>query len=75
MTITWPISTKNIPVREAMRYEIYQGENLQMTDFIAANADYWSDFEYDTLMKASDYAAPARHAGLPGSARAGARAV
>lgn len=56
---------QNIPVREAMRYEIYQGENLQMTDFIAANAEYWSDFEYDTLMKASDYAALRAMLGYP----------
>ncbi|WP_418667749.1 FtsX-like permease family protein [Allofournierella sp.] len=56
---------ENVPVREARLYQVYQGENLQVADFVAANAEYWSDFEYDTLMKASDYAALRAMLGYP----------
>lgn len=48
---------QNIPVRDSWQYRIYQGENLTVTDFIQTNADYWTHFDYDTLMKASDYTA------------------
>jgi len=56
---------RNISVRESMRYDIYQGEDQQVTDHIGAAADYWSCFDYDTLMKASDYAALRSMLGYP----------
>lgn len=47
----------NIPIQDKYRYHIYQAESMQVTDYIRANTRYWGDYEYDTLMKASDYAA------------------
>lgn len=47
----------NIPVRDSWRYKIYEGKDLQVTNYVRANADYWGYFEYDPLMKASDYTA------------------
>lgn len=47
----------NVPVRQSYQYNIYQGDNLQVTDFIAGNSDYWHYYDYDTIMKASDYSA------------------
>ena len=48
---------ENIPVEQARRYQVYRGQSAQVSDFILANADYWTQFDYDTVMKASDYAA------------------
>lgn len=56
---------RNIPIKEARQYQIYQGENQQVTNFINANAKYYSYFEYDTLMKASDYTALRAMLGYP----------
>lgn len=47
----------NIPVRDSRRYDVYQSPGRQVMDYIESSADYWSIFEYDTLMKASDYTA------------------
>lgn len=55
----------HIPVRQDRQYQIYQGESAKVTDFIRANADYWTTFEYDTIMKASDYAALRAMVGYP----------
>lgn len=55
----------NIPVKNSMQYDIYRGENLTVTNYIKANIDYWNYFEYDTLMKASDYAALRAMLGYP----------
>lgn len=54
-----------IPLRDAWQYQIYQGENLQVTSHIQANVDYIIDFDYDTLMKASDYATLRAMLGYP----------
>lgn len=56
---------ENVPVRGSREYQIYQGENEQVTDFIRANADYYGNLGYDTLMKASDYAALRAMLGYP----------
>lgn len=58
----------NIPVRGARQYAIYQGGDARVTDYITANADYWSYFDYDTVMKASDYAALRKMVGYPEAA-------
>lgn len=55
----------SLPVRDAREYQIYQGEDLQVTDYIRANAGYYGDFDYDTLMKASDYTALRAMLGYP----------
>lgn len=47
----------NIPVRDSRQYHIYKSPGRQVMDYIESNADYWSIFEYDTLMKAGDYTA------------------
>lgn len=56
---------ENIPVRASHQYQVYRGENTKITDFISANADYWSFFEYDTVMRAGDYAALRAMLGYP----------
>ena len=48
---------ENIPVRADWRYHVYRGNDAQVTSYLDANADYWSTFEYDTVMAFSDYAA------------------
>lgn len=54
-----------IPVQASLSYQIYQGENAQVTGFIKANAPYWDAFDYDCLMKAGDYAALRAMLGYP----------
>ena len=56
---------ENIPVRQAWQYSIYHGETAQVTAHIQANADYWTDLDYDAVMKASDYAALRAMLGYP----------
>lgn len=56
---------ETIPVDKAWQYQVYKGENAQVTDFIQANADYWSYFSCDTVMKASDYHALRAMLGFP----------
>lgn len=46
-----------IPLLASMQYDIYQGENLQVTDYINENAEYYTYYNYDPLMAYSDYAA------------------
>ena len=55
----------HIPVREARQYRIYQGENLQLTEYVKANANVYTDYDYDTLMRAGDYAALRAMLGYP----------
>lgn len=55
----------NIPVRDFREYHIYQGENLQVTNYVENHADYWKLFDCDTLMKASDYTALRAMLGYP----------
>lgn len=47
----------NIPVEKSMQYHIYQAENMQITQYLDENTDYYYFNDYDTLMRASDYAA------------------
>lgn len=61
---------ETIPEREAWRYHIYEGGDTQVTDYIKANADYFTEFDYDTVMKASDYAALRALLGYPEAAQA-----
>lgn len=46
-----------IPLHASMQYNIYQGESLQVTDYIEENAEYYAYYNYDPLMAYSDYAA------------------
>lgn len=46
-----------IPLLASMQYDIYQGENLQVTDYINENEEYYTYYNYDPLMAYSDYAA------------------
>ena len=55
----------HIPVREARQYRIYRGENLQLTEYVKANAGVYTDYDYDTLMRAGDYAALRAMLGYP----------
>lgn len=55
----------NIPIKDAWQYPIYKGESLKVTDYIETNIKYWSNFDYDTLMKASDYTALRKMLGYP----------
>ncbi len=47
---------KNIPLAAAHNYFVYQGDNMQMTDYVEENADYYRNYDYDIVMKYSDYA-------------------
>lgn len=48
---------EEIPLRASMQYVIYQGETLQVTEYIEENAEYFSYYKYDPLMAYSDYTA------------------
>ncbi len=54
---------EEIPLRASMQYNIYRGENLQVTDYIEQNTEYYSYYGYDPLMAYSDYAALRRMLG------------
>lgn len=55
----------HVPVRDDYEYQIYQGENLQVTEYIDERLDLWHYFDYDTLMRESDYAALRAMLGYP----------
>lgn len=59
---------ENITVLADRRYQVYQGDDDQVTRFITANADYWTLFDYDTVMTAGDYAALRAMVGYPPAA-------
>lgn len=46
---------ENIPIRESYSYLVYQGENSQVTDYVEENADYYRNYDFDIVMKYSDY--------------------
>lgn len=54
-----------IPVTDFWQYSIYQGETLQITNYLEENTTYYSYYPYDTLMKFSDYAALRHMLGYP----------
>lgn len=58
----------HIPVRDSRRYKVYEGADRRVTDYLMANADYWDYFEYDTIIKASDYTALRDMLGYPEAA-------
>lgn len=46
----------NIPVKASHSYSVYRGENMEVTDYVMKNAEYYVYYDYDILMKYSDYA-------------------
>lgn len=55
----------NVPVEAERQYEVYQGENAQVRDWLLENTTYYDYHEYDILMAYSDYAALREMLGYP----------
>lgn len=55
----------NVPVEAERQYEVYQGENTQVRDWLLNNSVYYGYHEYDILMAYSDYAALREMLGYP----------
>lgn len=55
----------HIPVRDSWRYDVYLADNAQVMEYIEAHASYYRDFDRDTVMKFSDYAALRAMLGYP----------
>lgn len=55
----------NVPIRESRQYDIYRGKDTQVTRYVISDGDYWQSFDYDTIMKASDYLALRAMLGYP----------
>lgn len=51
----------SIPTKNALQYQLYLGENLQITDYVTdgirTNDEYFAYYQRDLLMKFSDYSA------------------
>ncbi|WP_295580518.1 FtsX-like permease family protein [uncultured Oscillibacter sp.] len=55
----------HVPVDASHTYAVYRGADLQVTKYIEENTGYYRTFEFDTLMRASDYAALRAMLGYP----------
>lgn len=55
----------NVPVEAERQYEVYQGDNTQVRDWLLNNTVYYGYHEYDILMAYSDYAALREMLGYP----------
>lgn len=44
-----------LSVRSSHRYAVYEGDNLQITNYVISQEDYWQYFPADIIMKKSDY--------------------
>ena len=56
---------KNIPLTTSHSYFVWQGENMQVMDYVEKNADYYRNYDCDTVMKYSDYAILRNMLGYP----------
>lgn len=45
----------NIPVESSVKYPVYQGETAEFTEYIESEAEYFRYYDYDALMRRSDY--------------------
>lgn len=46
-----------IPVRDSWEYPVYLADNTKVLSYVEENAEYYRMFDFDTIMKASDYIA------------------
>lgn len=46
---------ENIPVKDSRQYNIYLSEKDEMTAYVSANTGYYRIYEYDPVMRKSDY--------------------
>lgn len=56
---------KEIPVRRELQYVIYEGDNLQVTEYLEKHTEYFRYHGCDTLMRYSDYCALREMLGYP----------
>ena len=56
---------RSVPVTAVRRYAVYQGEDAQVTDYLADHASYHKFSSRDMLMAFSDYAALRAMKGWP----------
>lgn len=55
----------SISVVSELQYQVYQGENTQVRDYLTGNTTYYEYHDYDILMAYSDYAALRKMLGYP----------
>ncbi|MDE7224408.1 MAG: FtsX-like permease family protein, partial [Acetatifactor sp.] len=55
----------NIPIKSQYQYEVYQGENTQVMDYLMENTTYYAYHDCDLVMAYSDYAFLRRMLGYP----------
>ena len=55
----------SIPVDASWQYQIYAADSCQVMEYVSAHQEYYPYFDYDTLMKQSDYAALRAMLGYP----------
>lgn len=56
---------KNISVKDSRQYNIYLSDNDDMTDYVSSNTGYYRVYEYDPVMRKSDYDALRDMLGYP----------
>lgn len=56
---------KEIPVKSQLQYAVYEGDGLQVTEYIEKNTKYFRYHDRDTLMRYSDYCALRAMLGYP----------
>lgn len=56
---------KNISVKDSRQYNIYLLDNDDMTDYVSENTGYYRVYEYDPVMRKSDYDALRDMLGYP----------
>lgn len=57
MTVYEEYIDKNLEITSELRYTTYNAEDNTVTQYLKSRADYWTYFDYDQLMRYSDYAA------------------
>lgn len=55
----------NLSVVSELQYQVYQGENTHVRDYLTENTTYYEYHDYDILMAYSDYAALRKMLGYP----------
>lgn len=58
----------NIPAKKSHLYNVYLAGDDSVTDYVQANTDYFRIYEYDPVMRESDYAALRSMLGYPPAA-------
>ncbi|WP_330585030.1 ABC transporter permease [Parablautia muri] len=56
---------KNIPIKANMRYQVYLAETSKTMEYIESRTSYYRHYQYDTVMRESDYIALRAMLGYP----------